>query len=405
MIARRSTLLRTSLRRTKAASGANGYIIKSTDAGRTWSDNYGPIGGNRDFYEIDFAGPKYGWAATESWNPVIVVATTDYGDTWHVVHENLPLQYISDLEFADSLNGIISGSNFVYWTTDGGYTWLPPDSFDLDLSILDLEPIDRDTVWACGYLGEIPTPPMVARTTDAGRTWRLVQILDDTLNSYAFGIEFADPRHGWVTTFYRDADPNALYATTDGGQNWNWIHEFDDHPEINVFAYIEAVDSLNLRVAGEVGFAGKVKRSTDGGYTWTDEFFGGVGTIEGFMMADSSHGLVVGGPYNNSPLLLYYDSATDIIDPNNSELPTIFQVSATYPNPFNPACSWEANEIPDDVVICDLLGRMVRRIIPSSRNVIWDGRIQSGEYAPSGQYYVVLRKGDNKVGRIAVKVK
>jgi photosystem II stability/assembly factor-like uncharacterized protein len=386
------------------ACGANGYIIKSTDAGRTWSENYGPIGGNRDFYEIDFAGPKFGWAATESWNPVIVVGTTDYGDTWHVVHENLPLQYISDLVFVDSLNGIITGSNFVYRTTDGGYTWLEPDSFDTNLSILELEPVDRDTIWACGYLGEIPTPPMVAITTDIGRTWHLVAVLDDTLDSYAFGIEFSDPLHGWVTTFYRDADPNALFATTDGGLSWSRIYEFDEGSSIHVFAHIAAQDSLNLRVAGDVGFGGKVKRSTDGGHSWTDEFAGSVGTIQGFIMADSAHGLVVGGPYNNSPLLLYYDAAPNAVDEGDPLLPPSFLVSATYPNPFNSTCSWSANDIPDEVTIYDLLGRMARNIIPNSRNITWNGAGNNGAQVSSGYYIVVFRKGGDLTRRAGVKI-
>jgi len=386
------------------ASGANGYIIKSTDAGRTWSENYGPIGGDQDFYELDFAGPKFGWAATGWFLPVDIVATTNFGDSWSLIYEDLPLEWVSDLEFSDSLNGIISGSNFIYRTTDGGHTWLPPDSLDSDLSILELEAIDHDTVWACGAIGDDPFYPAVARTTSAGRTWHLVAVLDDTLNSYAFGIDFSDPRHGWVTIYSRVSDPNPMYATTDGGESWHWVHEFDDAQSINAFAYIAAFDSLNLRVAGEVDFGGMVKRSTDGGYTWTDEFRGGVGSIQGFMMADSSHGLVVGGPYNNSPLLLYYDAAPDAVDRGDPLLLPRFQVSTTYPNPFNPACSWVANGLPDEVAIYDLLGRMVRKIFPNSRNITWDGAGNDGAQISTGYYIIVFKKGGDLMRRTAIKI-
>jgi photosystem II stability/assembly factor-like uncharacterized protein len=318
-------------------SGAYGHIIKSTDAGRTWSENYGPIGNDYDFYELDFAGPKFGWAATGYFSPVKLVATADFGESWQLISDSLDLSWISDMEFVDSLNGFASGSWMVRRSTDGGFTRLSPDSFVDGLTISDLEPLNKDTVWASGYLGQGPLAPAVAKTQDGGRTWQLVIILDDTLDAWAPAIKFADTRHGWVTINSIESNPCPLYATMDAGESWIFLHEFDEGTTINDFNNFVAFDSFDVRVAAYIGGGfGIIKRSTDGGLTWDDEFVGSTGLVKGYVMPDSTHGLVVGGPVSGfSPLLLYYDYATDIIDGNIPELPAKFQVSEAYPNPFN----------------------------------------------------------------------
>jgi photosystem II stability/assembly factor-like uncharacterized protein len=345
------------------AVGSFGYVIKSTDSGRTWSQfSYAHL--TSDLYQVDFPDAKHGFAASGPTGSTTIIATSDSGNTWRITRTQLPLDWICGLEFADSLSGFVAGSSTIYRTADGGTTWLAPDSFPNGFYAGDLFMLNRDTLWASGAVGNDPYFPKVANTYDGGRTWRIKYSFGDTLHGWGWVIAFSDPRHGWVVASSALTDTVFLYSTTDGGDNWNLIYSFFDGTSINEYENMVVFDSLNLRIAGEVNFAmGKIKRSTDGGYSWIDEFYGGVGAIYGFSMSDTAHGLVVGGPiWDNTPLILYYNGAVGI--DNNFIKPEAFNLSA-YPNPFNSTTIISFSNLKDDEIkIFDIKGSLVRILRP-----------------------------------------
>ena len=89
------------------ACGHTDYIIKSTDSGETWSESYSTVDGY--FYELDFYGHRFGWAVEGLYPPIDIIATIDSGESWRIIYEDMDLSWVSGLEFADSLNGFISG--------------------------------------------------------------------------------------------------------------------------------------------------------------------------------------------------------------------------------------------------------------------------------------------------------
>lgn len=385
------------------AVGSFGYVIKSTDSGRTWSPfSYAHL--TDALYEVSFPDAKHGFAASGPTGSTTIIATIDSGNTWYIAHSQLPLEWISGLEFADSLNGFVSGINTLYRTTDGGYNWFEPDSFIPGFITLDMYLSNRDTVWACGATGIDPYTPMIIKTVDGGHSWHTISTIGDTLDGWIRTIEFSDNMHGWVTLSLTHAYPCFLYATSDGGMSWQLIYVFDDHTTINNYDFIVAFDSLNLRITGVIGSTAKLLCSADGGFNWQEEFSGYVGDIEGFSMPDSTHGLIVGGPiYDNTPLLLYYDTA-DAIEDGHDQLPSTFKISEGYPNPFNSSCSWIADDIPDEVAIYNVLGSLIIRIKPSSNHIIWDGANSFGTGCSSGVYFSAFRKGGNTVIKRVVKL-
>jgi hypothetical protein len=87
-----------------------------------------------------------------------------------------------------------------------------------------------------------------------------------------------------------------------------------------------------------------------------------------------------------------------MVDVNESDLPGDFELSQNYPNPFNPSTEIAftiSKEGPTSLVIYDLLGREVRRLLDrtleSGNHVaLWDGNDNNGVSMPSGVYFYRL---------------
>jgi photosystem II stability/assembly factor-like uncharacterized protein len=385
------------------AVGSFGYVIKSTDSGRTWSPfSYAHLTDN--LRKVDFPDAKHGFAASQY--GVTIIATVDSGNTWNVACQNVPLGYISGLAFADSLHGFLSGNLLIYRTTDGGYTWIVPDSFPANLGITDIRLINKDTILACGATNTDPYHPMIIKTVDGGVIWDVIATLGDTLDAWIRAIYFSDQRHGWITVQPSHSYMCYLYASSDCGSNWELIQIFNDGPSSHALNNIVAQDSLNLRIAGDTYLGGNIRKSTDGGHNWFFEWMGYAGAVRGFSMFDSTHGLVVGGPISdNTPLLLYYNSNSNGINNSNIVSPRYFEVSETFPNPFNSSCAWEIKEMPDEIVIYDINGKTTRKIVPLLSQIIWDGKNYSGQEASSGIYFAMFKKGGQRIIKKAIRLK
>jgi photosystem II stability/assembly factor-like uncharacterized protein len=373
------------------AVGSFGYVIKSTDSGRSWSPfSYAHLTDN--LRKVDFPDPAHGFAASQT--GVTVIASNDSGNTWQIVCQNLLLNRISGMKFADSLNGYISGANTIYRTADGGHSWLSPDSFISGLVSLGIVVENKDTVWACGGTGNDPYFPKIIRTTDGGHIWNVVSTLGDTLDGAIRAISFSDLNHGWAEVSLTHSYSGFLYATSDRGNSWNLINIFNDGPSSHVFNNIVALDSLNIRIAGDSYIGGSIRRSTDGGYNWTFEWIGYSGLIRGFSMSDSTHGLVVGGPiWDNTPLILYYDNSTGIPENDNSAKPMAFELSA-YPNPFNSSVSISYSNVHgSEIGIYDIIGQRIRtfQVVGMKGQVIWNGTDDNDNPVSSGVYFARMK--------------
>jgi photosystem II stability/assembly factor-like uncharacterized protein len=381
------------------AVGSFGYVIKSTDSGRSWSPfSYAHLTDN--LYEVDFPDAKHGFAASQY--GVTVIASSDSGNTWFISCQDLLLNRISGLEFADSLNGYISGANTIYRTTDAGQNWVAPDSLPTNLNISDFWLIDKDTVIACGATDTDPYHPMIIKTIDGGRFWAIISTLGDTLDAWIRAMDFSDRQHGWITVQPRHSYDNYLYATMDGGYSWILIWTAHEGNDSAILKKICALDSLNLKIISDVG---NIRSSSDGGYNWNVEFRGYTGLMQAISMYVSTHGLVVGGPiWDNTPLILHYDAAVGI-DESADQLPISFKVADPYPNPFNSSCLWESSEILDHVAIFDVTGKLIRKIVPDAFIISWDGRDESDHDVSSGVYFSLFRKGGAITVKKVVKLK
>jgi len=109
--------------------------------------------------------------------------------------------------------------------------------------------------------------------------------------------------------------------------------------------------------------------------------------------------------YLMSPLREEY-TVTDINQEENN-IPEIFSLNQNYPNPFNPTTTIQY-DIPKAthvrIDIYNVLGQKIRTLVNENRvagsyKVVWNGRNDSGQSAPSGVYFYVLSTPEFKQTR------
>jgi photosystem II stability/assembly factor-like uncharacterized protein len=110
------------------ASGSNGTVAKSEDAGKTWT--WITVKGYKktDFRDIE-AFDKNTAIIMGIDTPAYILKTTDGGQTWNKVYENhTPGMFLDAMEFWNEQSGIVIGDPiankfFIGRTFDGGNTW------------------------------------------------------------------------------------------------------------------------------------------------------------------------------------------------------------------------------------------------------------------------------------------
>jgi photosystem II stability/assembly factor-like uncharacterized protein len=92
-------------------------ILRSTDGGASW--NQMPVPGNAFYLRaLDFVGGQ-GWAVGRFGT---IIHSHDYGQTW-VYQTNPATTTLFDIDFSDTLHGIVCGTSIILYTYDGGETW------------------------------------------------------------------------------------------------------------------------------------------------------------------------------------------------------------------------------------------------------------------------------------------
>lgn len=93
-------------------------ILRTSNGGLDWSPVTLPARA-RFLRAIDFVGDRHGWACGRHGT---VVHTSDGGTTWELQPVAVDTT-LFDIDFADTLRGMIAGNSVVLATTDGGSTW------------------------------------------------------------------------------------------------------------------------------------------------------------------------------------------------------------------------------------------------------------------------------------------
>jgi photosystem II stability/assembly factor-like uncharacterized protein len=202
---------------------------------------------------VFFLDAQHGWAAGHDGT---VLATTDGGDTWQVLREELGKERaLMSVWFENPQHGLAVGQfGLVVETDDGGKTWrerhLVDNTDQGERHLMALFPAPQGLLFAAAESGA------VFRSTDYGRTWGMVQT--DNKGSFWAGLSLKDGSLLLVGL------RGHIYRSTDQGQHWQEVPSGTQQS-------LTAVAQLPDGKVQAVGMSGAVLTSADNGATFTSK--------------------------------------------------------------------------------------------------------------------------------------
>ncbi|MFI5282325.1 MAG: WD40/YVTN/BNR-like repeat-containing protein [Candidatus Dormibacterales bacterium] len=265
------------------------YLYRSRDRGSTWEQRpLPPVNVSNELTEISFIDYNVGWLLATgvpetqcNGEGAAVWGTQDGGQTWEDVsavdHDHqVPAgigyaQCKESLSFVDAMHGFIGAGDenrqpTVYRTADGGRTWaasnLPdPPGFTSTAGGFTLRAglvrrFGGTLLVSAQGLQASAEHEFVFRSDDGGATWVYAAAVQDV----QLTVTFVTASH-WLELIY----PGQSMETTNAGASWH----------ASASNYGQAAPIAPTIVFGDpaVGYAtvrGELKRSVDGGLTWSD---------------------------------------------------------------------------------------------------------------------------------------
>src|SRR5690349_873894 len=198
------------------ASGKNGTIIKTVDAGAHWTAQLGgdPQNDAKSVTDLRFVDQRHGFAVQQvGYGDATLLRTVD-GQTWRA-SGTIP-QLRGDYVFTSPTVGFVTTHNEIRRTRDAGRSWQKVLDCAANVNVDGLARNMDCTIESLSF----PTPQVgygfglssnarangttkgvfLVKTTDGGNTWTIWRVLDDE-NAHQGFIAFTDPNNGILCTF------------------------------------------------------------------------------------------------------------------------------------------------------------------------------------------------------------
>jgi len=238
------------------AVGDNGYIIKSTDGGRSWKN----IPTFQPFYLRAIQAPTDSILYTVgSWRSVL--KSEDQGESWYPLTINVSNRlgnasdFFNDVFFLNKNKGFVVGDNGMVATTlDGGQSWKDTVISGIFSSRLNCVTFVNDSL---GFISGGSNT--LLRTKNGGRTWEKINIDFVGYNVDVKKVTFLNTLTGFAV-----GDNNLCMRTTDGGNTWTIINTPNGGGLYYDICFVNAQTGF---ITGSI-----TAKTTDGGNTWLPQF-------------------------------------------------------------------------------------------------------------------------------------
>jgi len=332
--------------------GEKGLILKTTNGGNDWYILPNEI---MDITAIHFLDKNIGWILALSGN---ILYTTDGGNSWK--KQNTGSSYLHmDISFVNQTNGWIVGRGtspafnvqVILKTTDSGNSWQSIGSGTG--ALYQVHFTSKDTGYACGY------GPRVTLTKNGGKSWQKVELPTNLLVTQLHSIYFINNLNGWVV-----GDADMIYHTTNSGLSWIQP-KIDARSFEGVYFINSQIGVVVYRAGSSPNIYGAIKRTEDGGATWT------------------------------TPLI------TNVKDKDISKKNYNYVIMQNYPNPFNSETVIQYS-IPEAshvmVEIYNVHGNQIAIIKDAVENagnysVKWNGKNSMNQEVSGGIYLCKIQAG------------
>lgn len=220
--------------------GNNGYVLKTTDKGLTWSPV--SLGITDNLNSVFVLSP----------DTIIItsahrfIKSVDGGNTWH--SSDIPDYTINKTFFINSKTGHAAcNSGIIIKTNNGGQSWYVTSVTHSLSKVIAISFVNKNTGFASCEFNDI------LKTTDGGEHWVNIANTSETIYSFSF----TDEQNGFIAGVY-----GAVFKTTNGGSTWECLQTS------RIYKNIFSLCFLNNNLGFAVGQRGVISKTTDAGMTW-----------------------------------------------------------------------------------------------------------------------------------------
>jgi photosystem II stability/assembly factor-like uncharacterized protein len=266
----------------------NPFIEATTDGGSTWNKQTTNLPtGAGEVSAINFVASSIGWASTSSLYETpfgSVLHTTDGGANWSVQYAT-GLTYNYCLSCQDTLRLAIASSEVIpssmeriFTSTDGGQNW--------DAHTPPINQYTQGIAYRGNDLWIASMNSSILHSPDNGNSWAW-----QAQAPYWRSLAWSDSMNGWAVSGSNAGTDGYCARSTDGGVTWAYA------PGVPGGAQVQFVDDMHGWMLTE-GTGGTIKRTTNGGVSWSQFGIGGSAWIGAACFASPDSGWAFGGSGN-----------------------------------------------------------------------------------------------------------